>query len=92
MNDSLRDKIASVYRSHRLTFEGRSSPKCDCGWKSPEEYTTWTDHPEHMADAVIRELGLQPQSEVYKYGPLMPDGFQQAKLRHRYVTEWEPDD
>lgn len=58
MNDSLRDKIATVYRAHRLTFEGRSSPKCDCGWKSPEEYTTWTDHPEHVADAVIRELNL----------------------------------
>ena len=44
------------------------------------------------ADAVIEELSLKPQSEVYKYGPIMPDGFQQALRRHRYVTEWETDE
>ena len=40
---------------------------------------------EAMADAVIRELGLQRDDE-YELGSYTPSG------RSRYVTEWETDE
>ena len=69
----LRTRIAAVQREHRLTSFGANYVQCECGWKSPEKYATWTDHPEHVADAVIRELGLH---------------LQPAKGHYRYVTDW----
>lgn len=44
------------------------------------------------ADAVIRELKMKQEHEMIKDGPLMPNGMQRHKLRHRYVTEWEADE
>ena len=62
MTDDPRARIAAVQREHRL---GRSVVPghdpgyiCECGWRSDEPDCTWTDHPEHVADAVISELGL----------------------------------
>lgn len=56
MVSDLRTRIGAVQRAHRLTSFGANYVQCECGWKSPEKYATWTDHPEHVADAVIREL------------------------------------
>lgn len=61
MTDTLRTRIAAVQREHRLVTRmiGRKAEKsCLCGWRSPEWDCTFTDHPEHVADAVIRELTI----------------------------------
>ena len=61
--ESLRNRIAAVQREHRLNSFGANYVQCECGWKSPEKYATWTDHPEHVADAVIAALPeLTPES------------------------------
>ena len=80
MTDSLRARIAAVQREHRLTSFGANYVQCECGWKSPEKYATWTDHPEHVADAVIAELGLRRQTNA---------DICLAATKHRYVTRWE---
>jgi hypothetical protein len=46
---------------------------------------------EALADAVIRELGLRKQSQTGEIVNLIEgDGINYG--RHRYVTEWEPDE
>ena len=61
MPDTLRTRIAAVHQQHRLfsRMVGRKIDKqCLCGWRSPERDCTWTDHPDHLADVLIRELNL----------------------------------
>ena len=82
MTDSLRTRIADVQRAHRLWQRAAGSKQCGCGWTAQFPVT---DHPEHVADAVIRELRLE--REHWQYG----DGHTMG-VRHRYVTEWETDD
>lgn len=84
MTDNLRDRIAAVQRAHRLNSFGANYVQCECGWKSPEKYATWTDHPEHVADRLIRDL---MEREHWQYG----DGHTMG-VRYRYVTEWEKED
>lgn len=104
MSDNLRDRIAAVQRAHRMTYalaEPRI-PRCACGWVSPEEHCTWTDHPEHVADAVIRELGLRRETRTLEdgYGGISTDYKTGITTRHfkpptrqtRYVTDWFADD
>ena len=83
MTDDLRTRIAAVQRDHRLNSFGANHVQCECGWKSPEKYATWTDHPEHVADAVIRELELH--REDMNEWAVLANGFR----GHRYVTHWE---
>ena len=90
MSDSMRDKIAAVQREHRLGR--RAAPHhapasiCGCGWPPVEADCTCTDHPEHVADAVIAELGLRMDTTCHIHD-------REGKQRcHRYVTEWETDD
>ena len=71
MTDSLRTRIAAVQREHRLTSFGANYVQCECGWKSPEKYATWTDHPVHVADAVIREL--EPELNRHDTGCVCDD-------------------
>lgn len=86
MTDTLRDRIAAVQRAHRLNSFGANYVQCECGWKSPEKYATWTDHPEHVADAVIRELELR---EELRYPNRLPHYTFMPPQRTRYVTGWE---
>lgn len=82
MSDDLRTRISAVQRQHRLGRSVINDPdyRCECGWRSPEPDRTWMDHPEHVAAAVIRELGLRRQTN---------DEICLAATKHRYVTRWE---
>ena len=46
---------------------------------------------EEVADAVIRELGLQREKNLLIYLPLGDERFHQQPM-HRYVTEWTTDE
>lgn len=54
--------IAKVVREHRLVFFAfPPNRRCNCGWISREPYATWTDHPEHLAEAIDQAFnGLDP--------------------------------
>ena len=85
MPDDLRTRIAAVQRAHRLwRYPGMTTGKeCQCGWTSEAPIT---DHPEHVADAVIRELGLRLDTTCHIHD-------REGKQRcHRYVTEWTADE
>ena len=72
MTGDLHDRIAAVVNMHYgLQF-------CQCGWKyDPKLDNSYADH---VADAVIRELGLtREDNEADFTGP----------YRHRYVTDWK---
>lgn len=50
--------VADTLRTHRLVqYRDLHAPHCACGWTSPERDCTWTDHPEHVAAAVVDALG-----------------------------------
>ena len=46
---------------------------------------------EEVADAVIRELGLQREKNLLIYLPLGDERFHPQPM-HRYVTEWTTDE
>lgn len=81
MSDNLRTRIAAVQRAHRLWRDpGMTTGKtCQCGWTSEAPIT---DHPEHVADVVIRELKLEVEDGECGYCRAQLPGC-------RYVTEWE---
>ena len=84
--DDLRTRIAAVHQQHRLfsRMVGRKIDKqCLCGWRSPERDCTWTDHPDHLADVLIRELGLQAH-----LAKRIINGKPDQWVR-RHVTDWE---
>ena len=59
MTDTLRDRIAAVLREHvedQLTNYDAGRNECGCGNQGLSGYV------EHVADAVIAELGLQEQT------------------------------
>jgi hypothetical protein len=65
----LRERIAALVE-HHCWIEQMNS--CFCG--------STVRHPQHVADVLIRELGLSKESESYA----VPDS-----TRIRYVTDWE---
>jgi hypothetical protein len=79
-DDDLRTRIAAVLKRHPLTYAG---DYCEC---SPEsaypgcggDDEQWTLHCGHVADAVIRELGLREEE----------DGTGDFGSHTRYVTKW----
>ncbi len=77
----LRNRIAVVLNGHSETDLG---PDCACGW-TWEGYGLWKDaHADHVADAVIAELGLRIQVAG-------PDGIV-GTGDYRYVTDWKADE
>lgn len=86
MPDDLRTRIAAVHQQHRLfsRMVGRKIDKqCLCGWRSPERDCTWTDHPDHLADVLIRELNRQNllDNPVWKWLVL-----NEPVIAHRYMS------
>ena len=76
MTDTLRDRIAAVLREHvedQLTNYDAGRNECGCGNQGLSGYV------EHVADAVIAELGLRVQVAG-------PDGI--AHGQHRYISDW----
>lgn len=56
--------ISDTVRAHRLvayasTRDIEHKYKCACGWVSPEPYCTWTDHPEHVSEAIVQAIRLR---------------------------------
>lgn len=74
--DDLRTRIAAVVAAHR-----DQCGDCSCGWESWEE--SWDMH---LADVLIRELGLRRDPIALQVAALLFGDFRAE--RHRYVTEW----
>ncbi len=84
MTDTLRDRIAKVADTHTaMGYDSDYGPNdswvCNCGWS----WTAGGTHGEHVADAVIEELGLRQEYDPYS---------EPESSRRRYVTEWENND
>lgn len=83
MTDNLRDRIAAVFARHvedQLTNYDAGRTECGCGHQGDETYR------QHLADAVIAELGLR---EELRYPNRQPRWSSMPPQRRRYVTEWE---
>jgi hypothetical protein len=84
MIDDLRTRIAAVLNTHKPDDRYDEWADCQCGHVG----TRWDDH---VADAVIAELGLQKQSQTGEIvNTIEGDGINYG--RHRYVTDWNADD
>jgi isopentenyldiphosphate isomerase len=78
----LRTRIAAVLMAHPDKWDGTC-----CG--DPNlEIEVQEDWAEHVADAVIRELGMKEERDR----PYSTRHDWQGDWRHRYVTEWKADD
>ena len=86
---TLRDRIAAILYRHVLF---RALDQCECGaafdgfcGRSLDAYAA------HVAEAVIRELGLREESStahrIARSSPVFI-----PTMSHRYVTEWQPDE
>ena len=76
MTDNLRDRIAAVLREHvedQLTNYDAERNECGCGNQGLSGYK------DHLADAVIRELGLRQEWMEHPHS---------ESREFRYVTEW----
>ena len=82
MSDNLRDRIAAALRGHGGAYSRDGLEFCSCG----AETDGLLEFEAHLADAVIRELGLQREKNL----PLGDERFHQPM--HRYVTEWTTDE
>jgi hypothetical protein len=74
----LRTRIAAVLSAHQ--DESDTGPDCTCGWVWHGENLWRKSYADHLAGAVIRELGLTRVTRSERV-PI-----------HRYVTEWKADD
>ena len=73
MTDTLRDRIAAAIAAHEpvTEYDGADDECIECDltprWPDSDAPTGpsvgWKQHATHLADAVIRELGLQKRSE-----------------------------
>lgn len=89
MTDSLRTRIAAVHQAHRWGVfrcdDGYARTCCRCQWRELPDGPT---HAEHVADAVIRELGLRRESMLDGISPVDDP----PPWHHRYATEWKADE
>jgi hypothetical protein len=104
MSDSLRDRIAAVQAQHHH-WDYAGDLTCACGESFGKE-TGWEvavqEWAEHVADAVIAELGLREEREdVASFQPgEIDDSMMPPRLKgrlvwtpsHRYITEWLNDE
>ena len=84
MSDSLRDRIAAALRGHGPmgAYYRDGLEFCSCG----AETDGLLEFEAHLADAVIRELGLKRASRPSDYGHVnYPPGYQ-------YITDWIADE
>jgi len=81
MTDNLRDRIAAVIRDHPQGQEW-GIPDEECTQCPPQRGIDWA---QHVADAVIAELGLQQEDGECGYCHAQLPGC-------RYVTEWSDDE
>lgn len=103
MSDDLRTRIAAVQASHHH-WDYAGALTCACGEDFGVDDAGWeaavTDWAQHVADAVIRELGLRQE-----WGALdetdsgcIYDSADEVRtlpretVKSRYVTEWEDDE
>lgn len=91
-HDDLRTRIAAAIAAHEPTTDHDGADgeciECDLNPRWPDAPILppsdgWQRHAEHLADAVIRELGLRLDSTCHIHD-------REGKQRCiRYVTEWE---
>lgn len=89
MTDNLRTRIAAVQADHSLLHSCGNEWKCYCLDEGNNE-TAW--HRDHVADVLIRELGLTEERRViHTYAAA---GFTVAVggTESRYLTEWTTDE
>lgn len=79
MSDNLRDRIAAAAAGH-ADYVSSGVRYCSCGEWSGDTAASRMDFSRHLADAVIRELGLRVQVAG-------PDGIV-GTGKYRYVTDW----
>jgi hypothetical protein len=86
MTDNLRDRIAAVLEHHQQV-----ASSCQCGFDLGIAAIAWKWR-EHVADAVILQLGLRPElgQRSKPTGPLW--GGNNRYNVTRYVTNWENND
>lgn len=97
MTDDLRARIAAVIEAHDpCGLPGGID--CSCGQGFRPDSGSWVERgveanrlwSEHLADAVIRELGMRRDE---RDGRIVYNGFGQPinviEPRRRYVTDWE---
>jgi hypothetical protein len=76
----LRARIIAVLNVHGVELD---DSRCDCGRDCFDRtHESLSDYVEHVADAVIAELGLRRES-TRQIGPT---------AAHRYITDWKADD
>jgi hypothetical protein len=88
MSNDLRTRISAVSTAHSRCIDP-NHPRygdCRCGFTVEDA----DDYHEHLADAVIRELGLRSETRLYS-GDLLPGGGYEGRRRRRYVTAWKDD-
>jgi hypothetical protein len=91
VSDDLRTRIAEIIADHRFDDSTDGEVFCHESGNSPmvgikrgsTPQDDWQEYADHLADALIGELGLRREVESYA----MPDS-----SRYRYVTEWSADD
>lgn len=102
MSDNLRARIGAVQMAHMPDDYQRDMGECPCGFK----YAKWSELASHVADAVIRELGLRveygmgAQNDYSENPEIHPVTKQEMERRtwygedftFRYVTGWKADD
>ena len=89
MSDDLRTRIVAIIAAHEpvTDYDGADGEciECDLNPRWPDAPILppsdgWKRHAEHLADAVIHELGLKKVTDVNRSVP-----------QSRYVTEWTAD-
>ncbi len=82
MTDDLHTRITAVQRAHMPDQYKQDMGECPCGFI----FSTYSELADHVADAVIRELGLEREKELDEENGLLT-----LTRRHRYVTDWTPE-
>ena len=82
----LRDRIAAILHAHTLAENDPVFWRCCCTAYSDSFKDDYIAHDAHVADAVIRELGLRRE---LRYPNRLPHYTFMPPQRTRYVTGWE---